>query len=45
MAIPHDFVSVAGPEQGAPQALPLMHGRDLVIVPIPQLTEQALHAP
>jgi len=45
IAEPQDLVSVDGPEHGAPHALPLIQGRDLVCVPIPHLTEHALQAP
>jgi len=44
-AVPHDRVSVAGPSHPAPHSLPAIHGRVRVCVPIPHLTEHALHAP
>jgi len=45
IALPHDRVSVADPEHGAPQALPAIQGRVLVSIPIPHETEHALHPP
>lgn len=41
----HARVSVDGPVQGAPHALPRIQLRDLVCVPVPQATEHALQAP
>merc|ERR1712142_675678 len=45
IAVPQDRVSDDAPEHGAPHAFPLIQGRDLVCVPIPHFTEQALQAP
>ena len=45
IAVPQDLDSDAGPVQGAPHSLPATHVRVRVCVPIPHLTEQALHAP
>jgi len=44
-AIPQDRDSELGPEHGAPHGSALMHTRLLVCVPVPHLTEHALHAP
>ena len=44
-AIPQDLVSVEDPLQPIPHSLPAIQVRDLVIVPVPHLTEQELHAP
>ena len=44
-AVPQGLVSVVGPEHGIPQELPPTQERVLVCVPIPHLTEHALHAP
>ena len=45
IAIPHDLVSERGPVHPAPHSLPEMQVRLRVCVPIPHLTEHALHAP
>jgi len=45
IAFPQDLVSLVGPVHGLPHSLPAIHTRVRVCVPIPQLAEQALHAP
>jgi len=45
IAVPHGLVSVLAPEHAAPHALPAIHGRVLVWLPIPHFVEQAPHAP
>jgi len=45
IGVPHGLVSVLAPVHGAPHALPAVQVRDLVWVPIPHFTEQALHPP
>jgi len=44
-ALPQDLVSCEGPEHGNPQESPWTQERVLVCIPIPQVTEHALHAP
>jgi len=42
---PHCLVSVVGPVHPVLQGPPLIHALDLVIVPVPHRTEQALNGP
>ena len=44
LGVPHERVSVADPTQVPPQRPPLAQLLERVWIPVPHLTEQALHA-